>query len=202
VISLLTFLGLVGGYLTISNSYATGVFNIPRFVNPGAFAVGLEPELDFTGGTNLGLNLRFNYGIADSNNLHAMIGTGAGSRQFRIGAAYTFDFFPDIEKQPGIGVAVQGLFVQLPSAGSFEITAIPYIHKTFNWQGESAALNFEPFFATPVGLALASGNYQTLVTLAFGSMFHHNEHFSSVVELGVSVSNAYTYFSGGIVYYR
>ncbi len=184
-----------------SKVYATGVFNIPHFINPGEFSIGVEPELDFTGGAAVGANFRYSQGINDLSNLTGIIGTGGGVRGFRVGAAYTFDFFPDIEKQPGIGIALQPLFVQLPNAGSLEITAIPYIHKSVKMtQGDIQ--NIEPFMSIPLGLSLSGGAYQSLVSVVVGSLFQHSEHIRSVVEFGVNLNNAYTYFSGGVVYYH
>jgi hypothetical protein len=157
----------------------------------------VEPEILFSGGANVGANLRYTQGISDGSNLMGLIGTGTGSRGFRAGGAMTFDVFPDTERQPGLGLALQGIFVQLPAAGSFEATVIPYIHKSF-----SGSTPVEPFVAVPVGLSLSQGTYQSISTLAFGVLFEHNQHFRSVLELGIGMSNTSTYFSGGIVYYH
>jgi hypothetical protein len=178
-------------------SYA-GVFNLPHFVAPQKFAIGVEPELIMTDGASLGVNLRYTQGLSELNNFTGIIGSGGNNRQFRMGGAFTFDFFPDIENQPGIGLALQGLYVRLPNAGSVEVSGIPYIHKTFRNEQYHA----EPYFAVPTGLALSQGVYQTIVSLVFGSLFHHSEHVSSGVEFGVSLNNAYTYISGGVIYYH
>src|SRR4051812_44461440 len=76
-----------------------GVFNLPHFVTSGQFAIGVEPELLMTGTASLGVDLKYTHGVSELSNLTGIIGTGGGSRQFRFGGAYTFDFFPDIEKQ-------------------------------------------------------------------------------------------------------
>ena len=183
--------------LTLSNAQA-GVFNLPRFVVPGEFAIGIEPELLMSGGAAVGVNLRYTHGLTDLTNLTGIIGTGGGARQFRFGGALTFDFFPDIDKQPGIGLAAQGLFVQGQLSNSVEITAIPYIHKSFKVkQGD-----VDPFLAIPVGVSLASTGNQSVISLAIGALFKHNEHLSSVAEFGVGLSMANTYLSGGLVYYH
>lgn len=175
-----------------------GVFNLPHFVTPGEFAIGVEPELVTTGTAALGINIKYTHGVNDLSNFTGILGTGGGSRLFRVGGNYTFDFFPDTGNQPGIGLALQGLFVQLPNTGSLETTAIPYIHKSFKTdQGP-----IEPFLAIPVGLSLAQGTYQSLSSVVLGGLFQHSEHLRSVFEFGISISNASTYISGGLVYYH
>ncbi len=191
------FLGGMGGFCVSFPAAHAGVFNLSHFISPGKFAVGLEPELLTTNESALGVNVKYLQGVSDLSNLSVFLGTGSGSRQFRIGSAYTFDFFPDVEKQPGIGLALQGVFVQLAGIGTLELSAIPYIHKNLKFEH----VNAEPFLSIPVGLALAQGMYQTQFTLVTGSLFHHSKNFSSVFELGVALSNTSTYISGGIVYY-
>jgi hypothetical protein len=194
---LLGWIGVLGAGFWTQSGHA-GVFNLPHFLAPGEFALGVEPELIMKSGASLGVNLRYAQGLTELNNFTGIIGTGGGNRQFRVGGAFTFDFFPDIEKQPGIGVALQGLYVRSPTAGTMEITGIPYIHKNF----KTPQLEFEPFFSIPTGLALSDGRYETIINLAFGSLFKHNEHFRSVIEFGVPMNNSYTYLSGGFIYYH
>ena len=176
-----------------------GVFNLPHFVTLGEFAVGMEPELIFMNGATPGVNLKYTHGVSDMNNLTGILGAGGAGRGFRVGGAFTFDFFPDLEKQPGIGLAIGALFVQLPTAGSVELTGTPYIHKNLTYEDN---IVIEPFFAVPIGLSLSQGLYQPIATLAFGALFQHNEHFKSVVELGVGLGNTSTYLSGVVVYYH
>lgn len=175
-----------------------GVFNIPHFVAPTNFALGLEPEFYMTQGTGLGVNLRFTQGISDLSNVSAILGTGGGARQFRFGGNFTFDFFPDVEGQPGIGIAAQALFVQTPVGGTLELQGIPYIHK--NLKTDSAG-EIEPFLAVPIGVSMLQGT-QVISTLTVGAQFHQSAHVSTIIELGVGLSNASTYLSGGIVYYN
>src|SRR5579885_2845546 len=145
---------LVIALLTALPSLAeAGVFNTPQFVQPGEFALGFEPELTFTNGGGLAGNVRYTQGLSDLNNLNVIIGTGGGPRRFRVGGNVTFDFFPDIDKQPGIGLAVQGLYYRLHindvDSGQFELTGIPYIHKAFLSNG----YEIQPYFALPFGMS-------------------------------------------------
>jgi len=190
-------LSLLLAPLVLAPKVQAGVFNLPNFVPQKEFALGLEPEVTLSNQSGVGVNFKYQHGLSDMNNLMVTIGTGTNNRQFRLGGAFTFDFFPDVDDQPGIGLALQGLFVQLANAGSVEITAIPYIHKKFIGDGNQ----FEPFLAIPLGISLSGGAYQPLATLAIGSMLHHSQHMRTIIEVGVGLTNVSTYISGGLTYY-
>ncbi len=174
-----------------------GVFALPRFVPQGEHAVGFEPELTLTNGAGLGANLKYTYGATELNNLTAIVGTGGGPRQFRVGSSFSFDFFPDLDSQPGIGVAVQGLYYRLKVNGQFEATLIPYVHKTFvNQENE-----VEPYLSVPFGMGFASGTYKMISNFVIGAIFKNSERLRYVTEVGVAINNAETYVSGGVIFY-
>ena len=180
-----------------SSSYA-GVFSLPHFVTSDEFSVGLEPELTLSNNAGLGANFKYTQGLNDLLNATAIIGTGGGDRGFRVGGSTNFDFFPDAASQPGIGLAVQGIYYKLPTTGQFDLTAIPYVHKTF----ETTTTQIEPFFSFPVGMGFADGRYKALSTAVIGAMFKANQHVTYVTELGVAVNNTESYFSGGFTFYH
>jgi hypothetical protein len=180
-----------------------GVFTLPHFVTTNRFSLGVEPELILTSGAGAGVNAKFTYGLNDLTNVTAILGTGGGPRGFRAGGNATFDFFPDLEGQPGIGVAVQGLYLRIPngipndSSGAAEITAIPYIHKAV----PSKVGEVEPYLAVPFGMVLTGGNYTGVVSAVVGSMFKAHEHVRYDLEVGVAIAHAESYVSGGVTYF-
>lgn len=192
-------LSLVFGGLCGPWSYGS-LFQIPHFVNEGKFALGLEPELVFTGGLggSGGLNFKGSYGASETGNVLFQVGMGPQSRGFRAGGGAGFDFFPDYEGQPGIGLAVQGVYFDLGQTSSVEVAAIPYIHKGFQIK---RGPGFEPFLALPVGLRLSDGMYQVQTSVVFGALFEHSARWSSVFEVGVGLNNAFGSVSGGVIYY-
>ncbi len=185
--------------LTWSGASAqAGVFNTPHFVVPGEFAIGLEPEVILTNGAGVGVNARFTLGVTDLNNASIILGTGSGPRGFRGGGNFTFDFFPDVEGQAGIGLATQLLYYRLANnAGQLELTLIPYIHKTFK-NGPNSSI--EPFIAIPLGWGFNDGQYNFLADFTLGTAFQSTEKVSFILELGVAISHTESYFSGGVVY--
>ena len=185
-----------------SGDVHAGVFGIPHFVTPGNSALGLEPEFTMSNGAGIGIDLKYTYGLSELNNVTAILGTGTGPRQFRAGGNFTFDIFPDIPGQPGIGIATQGVYYRLSQHGQFEVTGIPYIHKSFiNEHKDGGKDDIEPFLAVPFGWAFYNGTYQSICQVAVGALFKASEKFHYVTELGIAVNNSDSYISGGFLYY-
>ena len=176
-----------------------GVFNIPQFVPEGQSAIGLEPEFILSNGAGVGFNAKYSYGVNDFSDAQAIIGTGTGPRNFRVGGNLVCDFFPDIDRQPGIGIAAQGLYVHKnDNSSAFELTGIPYIGKNL----DSASGNrVKPFFAMPTGFSFSSGHYVVMSTAVVGGIFQHSEKIRYSMELGVDVNHSESYLSGGMTYY-
>jgi len=174
-----------------------GTFSTPRFVQAGSWAAGAEPVVNLTGGTGVGANLRFTYGLNELNNVTAIVGGSTGGRGFRAGGNYTFDFFPDLEGQPGIGLALQSIYYFQGGTGLLDILGIPYVHKTF----KSGKAEFEPYLGIPLGIALSAGSYVFTAAANVGAIVKGTENFRFILELGVALANTDTYISGGAVYY-
>ena len=196
ILVVLLFLALASG------PAQAGVFDTPQFVQPGEFALGFEPELTLTNGAGMAGNLRYTQGLTELNNLNVILGTGGGPRRFRAGGNVTFDFFPDIDKQPGIGIAVQGLYYRLHQAdvdsGQFEVSGVPYIHKAF----QATGYEIQPFFSIPFGIAFSSGTYQWFSQVVVGALYKQSEHVRFSTEIGFNINHAESYVSGGIIYYH
>ncbi|MEK6578187.1 MAG: hypothetical protein AABZ55_03085 [Bdellovibrionota bacterium] len=193
-------IAVMGALLIVASckGASAGTFSLPHFVNPGEFALGFEPELSFTNGAGLSATARYTHGITEVINLTGALGTGGGARKFRVGTAGTFDLFPDIEGQPGIGLAAQAMYFRLAESGEFELTGIPYIHKSFI-TGKS---EIEPFLSIPLGWAFVAGNYKAVSTLSIGALFKTTENVRYVMEFGIAINNTESYLSGGVVYYH
>ncbi|MDR3608322.1 MAG: hypothetical protein P4M08_13205 [Oligoflexia bacterium] len=187
---------VLAGALVSSPAFAT-VFNIPEFVPEGKSAFGLEPVLTLSDGAGIGVNARYTQGLSDLIDASLILGTGSGPRRFRVGGNLVFDFVPDVQNQPGIGIAVQPIYYRLPNAGMLEVTGIPYIHKAFNTGGATV----DPFVAFPIGFDFSDGNYNVTSTLALGANFKETEHVTYTLEVGVEMNHSESYISGGVTYY-
>ncbi len=175
-----------------------GVFTLTQFVDQHQWSVGLEPEVTLGDNSGFGINAKFTYGLTPLSNLQVGIGPGSGTRQFRLGGAYTFDFLPDIDGQLGAGVALQGYIYKLQSGVTEnDLSVIPYTHKSFKLQNGTAV---DPFLALPLGMSFIDGTYKTTSQFVMGSFMKLTPYFAYSAELGLSLSNTYSYIAGGIVY--
>jgi hypothetical protein len=186
-------------FLALTPLAEAGVFNMARFVDNGKNAFGIEPEAVLTDGGGLAANLRYTQGISDTNNAFALVGTGTNVRKFRAGAGMTFDFIPDVDTQPGIGVGVQAIYYRYHyDYGRLETSLVPYIHKMFeNGKGQTV----EPFLALPFGPAFRSGTYDWQTQIAIGAILHQGESpLRFIGEIGVDLNKSESYLSGGLLY--
>jgi hypothetical protein len=182
----------------LANVAQAGIFNAPHFIEPGKMSIGVEPELTTSDGAGLAGNLRYTLGIADFMDAAAIIGTGSGPLRFRLGGDMVFDFFPDVNNQPGIGLLTRVIYYKYPVSGELRVFGAPYIHKAFVLENKEEV---EPYIAIPLGVGFDNGTYHGLSQFVIGSMFKNMEQFRYNLELGINMSNVETYISGGITYY-
>ncbi|HTL13110.1 MAG TPA: hypothetical protein VL588_11505 [Bdellovibrionota bacterium] len=192
---MLLFLGIFAA-TAAAPAYA-GVFDLPHFVMPGGIRLGVEPELTLTSGSGIGVNFKGTYGLNDLINLQAVLGAGTGPQRFRFGGAVTLDFFPDLEKQPGVGLAGWLIRYDTPAGGLLDFRAAPYIHKSF----KSGTNSFEPFLAIPLGFGVESGQTRGLAQIGLGCIFHSSESLNWTVEMEVPITGTETQLSGGVSFY-
>ena len=185
-------------FLLLSPLAEAGVFNMPHFVDNGKNAFGVEPEAVLTDGGGAAANLHYTQGVSDTNNAFGMVGMGTNVRGFRIGGGMTFDFVPDLDTQPGFGIGAQAIYYRYKDFGRLEVSAVPYVHKTFG-NGKGALI--EPFLALPFGPAFRSGTYDWQTQIVLGAMFHEqSSEVRFIGEVGVDLNRSESYISGGLLF--
>ena len=147
-----------------------------------------NPGLGFTG--------KFTQGVNDLVNVSGIVGASSAGRAFRGGLQAVFDFFPDVDDQPGIGLAAQALYATVLGTGTLEAQIIPYIHKVF----ESKSARFEPYIALPLGVAFGAGT-TGMFSIHLGTMFWANKNLAYTLEFGAGIQGSDTTFSGGVAYF-
>ncbi|MCM0607288.1 MAG: hypothetical protein KA715_14460 [Xanthomonadaceae bacterium] len=184
-------------FTSLTSAHA-GVFNIPKYIPSGQLGVGVEPELLMTNGAGIGINARFQYGLGEMTNAHLILGNGVGPRLFRVGGVMTFDFFPDVEGQPGIGMAVTALYSRVSTGARVDTLITPYLQKTISGRDS----DFTPFMAIPIGIVFAdNAAYAAVSQFVFGSGFKLSERFRYTIELGLGITASETYMSTGVMIY-
>ncbi len=190
--TVLALLGAIGG---ATPSHAA-VFFTPRFVQPDRFAVGGEFELTMTRNAGLGFTGKFTQGVNDLVNISGIVGVSSAGRAFRGGAQGLFDFFPDVDDQPGIGLAIQALYATVLGTGTFEASLIPYIHKVF----QSKSARFEPYLALPLGVSFGNGS-SGMFGVSVGNLFWSTKSLAFTLEFVAGIQSMDTTLSGGIAYF-
>ena len=177
----------------------TGVFQLPAFVEQGLFSLGVNPEVNLSPNrTGLGVNFMYTHGVAELINVSGILGTGSGEKLFRIGSSVSFDFFPDVGKQPGIGVGAQIMYYNMATQGfEVEVGGTPYIHKSFELEG----MVLDPFLGFPLAVVFSEGDPQFRTGFSFGSHFEVTPHLRIPLELGMSIHQGETYASTGMLYH-
>ncbi|MEW6055927.1 MAG: hypothetical protein AB1540_04870 [Bdellovibrionota bacterium] len=178
---------------------ASGVFDLPAFLEAGKWSAGLEPEIVLSNGTGAGFNFKPRYGATDFLNWQGVIGTGTGARQFRVGGIADFEWFPDYASQPGIATPLFMEYYRLETDGLLSFGAKPLLYKSFNGQGAV----YTPFVALPVGWNYKNSKINGFMQVALGSMFKVSnlQNWKFTAEAGFDVKNAYSYISGGVTYF-
>src|SRR5580658_3542587 len=107
-----------------------GIFDLPSFLDPGQYSIGVEPEVILSNGTGAGINLKPKIGHTEFLNWEGTIGTGTGERKFRVGITADFDWFPDVDNQPGVATPLFVDYYRFNSNGMLIFGAKPLIYKT------------------------------------------------------------------------
>lgn len=174
-----------------------GFFTLAHFLEPTENSAGFEPEITFTNSGGVAGNLKYQHGLTDFSNGQLTLGTGTGRRRFRVGTAFTYDFLPDVENQPGAGIAASGLYCKYAGFGQLELALAPYAHKVFaNGDGHT----IEPFLALPIGPSFSDSKYHWQTSINMGAIFTNpgQAKLSYILEFDVGVNKADTMIAGGI----
>ena len=199
-LSLAPFLLPISLILFCTPESQAGIFFLPHYIPEGQRAVGIEPQWLLSQGASLGVQFRYGQGVSELINVSALIGTGSDPNRFRAGGAATFDFYPNEGDQPGLGLALQGVYTDTTRGGMWSFSGTPYLHQTFAMQN---MIPIEPFLALPLEQQIFTSKTSSQLQASFivGSFFHYGEHWSSVLELGIGITQVMTVFSGGLIYY-
>ncbi len=188
--------------LFFSTAHA-GIFDLPAFLEPGKLALGLEPEIILSDGSGVGFNGKVKYGSSNFLNWQAFSGMGTGDRKFRVGVTADFEFFPDVEGQPGIALPLTLKYTSvendLESFSLFTLSASPLAYKTF----KTELADYTGFLALPIGWNIKNSHIYSFVSVVVGSLFKLpiTPRFKYSAEIGISIRDTYSYVSGGATYF-
>lgn len=177
---------------------SASVFQIPHYLEPGEFLIGVESTVHLVTGSGVSGQVRGGFGLTDSLGAHVLVGHGNGPTEFRAGGGVTWDMVPDIDSQPGIGLSTIFVYAQrrAPSPQRFDALLIPYLHKSFG----SGTDSVDPFISVPFGLSYDSTGTVFQSFVSFGGAFPISSGWSLIVEMAVAIVESESYVSGGLTY--
>jgi len=161
------------------------------------YDVSLEPQVILNRYDGFNLVGRVDAGINEESNLRAIM--GFGKVDFQAGALYKYIPFPDTSHQPAIGFTTGAIYAHVQGSSELNLRFTPLVSK----KAKVEDVNLNLFASVPFGVLVRDNTTTIPIQIAAGTEWKipSNEQFSIMGELGVNVSNAFSYISFAGVYY-
>lgn len=173
-------------YLTIGES--------AEIMPPTEYRFGFEPQLFLNEGGGANVGAFFESNISESSS--ARFGLTSGKVDFSMFGSYKYVPFPDVDRQPALGVRVGAGYARLSSENLVLVQVAPLVSK--KTQPVEKLGDVVPYFSLP--FTLTSGKSESFVAsnLTFGIEVNpHSDHvFYWSVEASFNLSKSYSYISG------
>ena len=175
-------------YLTISESA-----EIPPATY---YQIGFEPQfLTDNGG---GANVTGFFDAPFSDSTAARLWLGAGVIDFNVGATFKYVPFPDIERQPAIGIRAGGFFARKSDENILTAQVAPLFSKKVNTESGL----FTPYAAFALDFTNTKERNFTGTQFVFGSEYKTPDipkmYFG--LEVGLNLNDSYSYVSGTVTF--
>ena len=189
-------LGLSGLFLS-SRSFAyftTGESG--DLVPAGQYHIGIEPQMRISDGAGMNFTGFIDAPYKDDSSVRAAI--GFGETDITAGLSYKWVPIPDYDKQPAIGIKTEAVFGRRNSINYNSLRFHPIVSKAY----DTEIGPITPYISTPFSLNNSSAGSNTSLQLVLGSEYHHENYKKWFwnAELGMNVTNAFTYVSASMIY--
>lgn len=167
------------------------VMDTGSLLKEGHYKLGVETQFVTSGDQGVNLNARMDGPITDELNWKAEL--GVGTTDFLAGGYVKWVPFPDVEKQPAVGLIAGALYAHYEHINEISLRVAPFISKKFGFEFG----DLTPYFALPMGLRSADSSTQVPVQASFGAEFRPSafEKINFLAEMGFDVVKAFPYFS-------
>ena len=165
-------------------------------LTPGEYAASLETQ--FVTQNNSGANLVGRFDGAYNRDLNYRAEVGFGSTDFHMGGLVKWVPYPDVEKQPAIGLMGGIGYAQYEDNTEISIKVYPLISKRFIIDiGEIV-----PYASLPVGISSYDGETFVPVQLTGGAELKtlYFKDLTFFAEIGFNLSNSFSYISFAALY--
>ncbi|QDK37540.1 hypothetical protein [Bdellovibrio sp. NC01] len=162
-----------------------------ELVPMGSYQVGFEPQLltDKDSGGNF--NLLLDAPLNDSTSARVVL--GGGTIDFNAFASVKFVPFPDVDKQPAMGIRLGAGIARNEDDNILQLQAAPLLSKKYDTDYGLAV----PYFAIPFTFLNTKDENFVATNLAIGSEFHYHEWNNVTLggEIGLDLNKSWSYIS-------
>lgn len=162
-----------------------------ELVPMGSYQVGFEPQLltDKDSGGNF--NLLLDAPLNDSTSARVVL--GGGTIDFNAFASVKFVPFPDVDKQPAMGIRLGAGIARNEDDNILQLQAAPLLSKKYDTEYGLAV----PYFAIPFTFLNTKDENFVATNLAVGSEFHYHEWNNVTLggEIGLDLNKSWSYIS-------
>ena len=178
-----------------SHAYFSTIDN-GDLLKPGQYQAAIEPQLILDKYNGFNVIGRFDTGFNDNANIRGVV--GFGKVDFQLGGFYKIVPFPDTEDQPAIGFDIGAIYARVGGDNQLSLRVHPIVSKKF----ETEIGDLTPYGSIPLGVTSRKDDTVTPVQVVIGNEFRplNSRNISYFTELGVTVSNAFSYISAAIAY--
>lgn len=185
ILLLIVFLGqgVHAGYLTVlesgemlpQNQYRIGV--IPQVVTSDTSGINIDGTLDAL--WNESASSRFYLGV--------------GKMDFHLGGSLKYVPFPDVDKQPAIGLRTAAWYARYKDEGYFTVSVGPLVSKKVKHEKGI----FAPYVALPINYTLNRTRDYYSQQFVVGTEFvtPETELFTWAAEIGLNLKDSYSYIA-------
>lgn len=175
--------------LSLSSHAQYSVAESAEVLTGKSYRAGVQTLETFNNGLDVIGN--FDAPVNDSTSMRVLLGTGEAD--FITGASLKYVPFPDVDKQPAIGVRGGITYSRLNKVGTLSLSAAPIVSKKV----ATDIGQFTPYAALPFGMNFYSGNVSSPVQMAFGTEYKHPDYetFMFGAECGINLTRAENYLS-------
>lgn len=155
------------------------------------YQVGLEPQLLTNKNSGGNLNIFIDGPVNDSTSARLLL--GGGSVDFNAFASVKWVPFPDVDRQPALGLRLGAGLSRINSDNIVQLQAAPLLSKKYNTDYGLAV----PYFALPFTFNNTKSENFVATNLSVGSEFHYHEWKAVTIggEIGLDLNKSWSYIS-------
>ncbi len=152
----------------------------------GYFKLGVAPELKLTDGTGLNVGVYFDTYLTQDTNARFTI--GGGKIDFWTSASLKWVPFPDVDRQPAMGVRAAVIYARDDNANFYDVQISPIISKL----ADTTYGKMIPFVGLPITYVSTANDSYVATQFALGAEWFSNKNYHIGGELDLNLNKSFT----------